>query len=37
MEHLDTFLARHPPFDRTDPGQLREFALAATEHRFAGE
>ncbi|MBV8991764.1 MAG: CBS domain-containing protein, partial [Solirubrobacterales bacterium] len=24
MEHLDTFLARHPPFDEIDPEQLRE-------------
>jgi CBS domain-containing protein len=30
MEHLDTFLARHPPFDGVDSEQLRELAAEAT-------
>jgi CBS domain-containing protein len=34
MEHLDTFLARHPPFDGIDPEQLVELAGQAAEHRF---
>lgn len=29
MEHLDTFLAGHPPFDGIAPDQLRELAAAA--------
>jgi CBS domain-containing protein len=31
MEHLDTFLARHPPFDRLDPALVSELA-ARVEH-----
>jgi CBS domain-containing protein len=34
MEHLDTFLAGHPPFDRIDSGQLRELAAQATVHQL---
>ena len=34
MEHLDTFLARHPPFDALDPGELRELAAAAQRHAY---
>ena len=34
MEHLDTFLARHPPFDALDPGELRELAARAEEHAY---
>ena len=38
MEHLDTFLARQPPFDALDVEQLREIAAAAAERRYeAGE
>jgi CBS domain-containing protein len=33
MEHLDTFLAGHPPFDGVDPEELRRLAAGATEHR----
>jgi CBS domain-containing protein len=33
MEHLDTFLAGHPPFDGVDPEQLARLAAGATEHR----
>lgn len=29
MEQLDTFLARHPPFDRLDPARLSELAARA--------
>jgi CBS domain-containing protein len=29
MEHLDTFLAQHPPFDHLDPEFLRELAARA--------
>jgi CBS domain-containing protein len=35
MEHLDTFLAQHPPFDRLDPALLRELAGRATFHEQA--
>jgi CBS domain-containing protein len=31
MEHLDTFLARQPPFDGLDPEELRSLAATATE------
>ena len=31
MEHLDTFLARHPPFDGIDPAQLNRLAREAVE------
>jgi CBS domain-containing protein len=34
MEHLDTFLARHPPFDGIDADELRDLASEAAEHRF---
>jgi CBS domain-containing protein len=34
MEHLDTFLARHPPFDGIDPEELRSLAASATEQRY---
>ncbi len=34
MEHLDTFLARHPPFDGIGAEQLLELAAQAAEHRF---
>jgi CBS domain-containing protein len=38
MEHLDTFLARHPPFDGIDADELQRLALDAIEHGFqAGE
>jgi CBS domain-containing protein len=33
MEHLDTFLAGHPPFDGVDPEELARLASGATEHR----
>jgi CBS domain-containing protein len=33
MEHLDTFLAGHPPFDGVDPEALARLAAGATEHR----
>jgi CBS domain-containing protein len=33
MEHLDTFLAGHPPFDGVDPAELTRLASGATEHR----
>src|SRR5581483_5574061 len=35
MEHLDTFLARHPPFDGIDPQHLKQLAAEATEQRAA--
>jgi CBS domain-containing protein len=35
MEHLDTFLARHPPFDRLDPGLVSELASRAGRHQQA--
>lgn len=35
MEHLDTFLARHPPFDGIDPQHLKRLAAEATEQRTA--
>lgn len=35
MEHLDTFLARHAPFDGIGPGELRELCKEVTEHAFA--
>jgi CBS domain-containing protein len=34
MEHLDTFLARHPPFDGIDPDQLEGLAAGAVERQF---
>ena len=34
MEQLDTFLARHSPFDALDPGELRELAAGAQEHAY---
>jgi CBS domain-containing protein len=34
MEHLDTFLARHPPFDALAPDELRELAAGAQEHAY---
>ena len=34
MEHLDTFLARHPPFDGIPPGELRDFAADAVERQL---
>ena len=34
MEHLDTFLARHSPFDALDPGELRELAAGAQERAY---
>jgi CBS domain-containing protein len=35
MEHLDTFLVQHPPFDRLDPALLSELAARATFHEQA--
>jgi CBS domain-containing protein len=35
MEHLDTFLARQPPFDGIDPDGLRELAAQAREQAYA--
>src|SRR5450432_882118 len=35
MEHLDTFLAQHPPFDQLDPALLSELAERATFHEQA--
>jgi CBS domain-containing protein len=35
MEHLDTFLARHPPFDRLDPELVSELAGRAGSHELA--
>jgi CBS domain-containing protein len=32
MEHLDTFLAAHPPFDVLAPDELRAIAAQAVEH-----
>jgi signal-transduction protein with cAMP-binding, CBS, and nucleotidyltransferase domain len=32
MEHLDTFLAAHPPFDALAPDELRAIAAQAVEH-----
>ncbi len=38
MEHLDTFLARYPPFDALDAEELRRVAADAVERTFqAGE
>jgi len=38
MEHVDTFLAPHPPFDGVPAGELTELAAQAIEHRLeAGE
>ncbi len=38
MEHLDTFLARHPPFDGLGPDALSELIAAAEERELrAGE
>jgi CBS domain-containing protein len=34
MEPLDTFLARQPPFDAVEPGQLATLAAAAQDCRF---
>ena len=34
MEPLDTFLARQPPFDAVDPGQLARLAAAAQDRPF---
>ena len=34
MEQLDTFLARHSPFDALDPDELRELAAGAQEHAY---
>jgi CBS domain-containing protein len=34
MEHLDTFLSRHAPFDALDPEELRELAAGAQEHAY---
>src|SRR2546421_2843690 len=34
MEHLDTFLARHPPFDAIDPGELTAILAGAEERRY---
>ena len=34
MEHLDTFLARHSPFDALDPGELRELAAGVQERAY---
>ncbi|MGI8863534.1 MAG: putative nucleotidyltransferase substrate binding domain-containing protein [Solirubrobacteraceae bacterium] len=35
MEHLDTFLARQPPFDQIAPELVRELAAAAIEQTYA--
>ena len=35
MEHLDTFLARQPPFDGIDPDELRTLAATAHEQHYA--
>jgi CBS domain-containing protein len=38
MDNLDTFLAKHPPFDGIEPDELRKLSSQATEHGFeAGE
>ena len=38
MEHLDTFLARQPPFDAIDPDELRALATSAQQRSYeAGE
>src|SRR5215471_3719967 len=34
MEHLDTFLAKQPPFDGLAPDELREVAAKAVERRY---
>ena len=34
MEHLDTFLAKQPPFDGIDPAQVRELAAGAMERHY---
>jgi signal-transduction protein with cAMP-binding, CBS, and nucleotidyltransferase domain len=34
MEHLDTFLSRHAPFDALGPDDLRELVAGAEEHSF---
>ncbi len=34
MEQLDTFLARHTPFDALDPDELRALAAGAQEHSY---
>ena len=35
MEHLDTFLARHPPFDELEPAVLVSLAAGAEERTYA--
>jgi CBS domain-containing protein len=35
MENLDTFLGRHPPFDRLDPALVSELAARAGRHEQA--
>src|SRR5450755_2484260 len=35
MEHLDTFLARHPPFDGLEPAVLGSLAAGAEERTYA--
>jgi CBS domain-containing protein len=35
MEHLDTFLSRHAPFDALAADELRELAAGAQQHSFA--
>jgi CBS domain-containing protein len=34
MEHLDTFLSRHAPFDALDPEELRELTAGVQEHAY---
>ena len=34
MEHLDTFLSRHAPFDALGADELRELTAGAQEHTF---
>jgi CBS domain-containing protein len=36
MEHLDTFLARYPPFDAIDPDELRALTAQAQERTYDG-
>jgi CBS domain-containing protein len=35
MEHLDTFLAQHPPFDGIDPDELHRLSGLAEVHAYA--
>lgn len=35
MDDLDTFLAKHPPFNALDPEELKKLSSQATEHAFA--